>query len=335
MDFSVITPVYNNPEQLEIFLDALQVSMRSYNGKTEVIVVDDHSSADFAPVLAKYPDVIFLRLPENAGPAAARTQGAARASGDYLLFFDSDVAPHPDTLEKFSRDFARGEEAVAGEYDIKPLSDSFFAQFKALLTESWTPRTDYVSVFALRAAGIKKDIFNKAGGFDSNIKTASVEDFEFGNRLKRIGARIYYDPDILVKHHHPVFFKQMKLFFLRSMDWSKLFLERHGRFDNWCASPGEGAASLAGTLLVLSAPLAFALTARATCALAGSLLLAYIFFNRHFIAVVYKRKGPGFVPVALAIKLPLSFMITAGFFIGVLKFIAASFKSKLPARVRT
>jgi glycosyltransferase involved in cell wall biosynthesis len=272
-------------------------------------------------VARKYRDTLYITLDKKGGPSKARNEGARKAVGEYIIFFDSDVVLKDDTIARFLKDFNDGEDAVAGEYDIDPVTDSFFARFKALLTESWTPSGKYVSVFALRAAGIKRELFERAGGFDEDIKTASVEDFEFGSRLSKLGAKIFYDPGITVRHHHPGFLKQAKLFYLRAKDWAELFLERGGMFDNWCASPSEGVGSMSG--------LAFIGCLILRCFFSGPLIssalilsfIVYISANIQFLKIVRKRRGILFIPVAIAVKLPLSAMVALGFFSGAYHFI--------------
>ncbi len=326
---SIITPAYNNPDKLRKFLESVEVSRRSCPDSVEVIVVDDSSTVDIGPVIDGFSGVRYLRLEGHPGPAAARNRGAKEARGEYLLFFDSDVILKADTLKMFCEDFKRGEVAVAGEYDIEPVEEGFFAQFKALLTESWTPKGKYVSVFALRAAGIKKDAFNRVGGFNEDIKTASVEDFEFGGHLAKAGILIAYNSAIIVQHHHPHFAKQMKLFYLRSRDWTELFLERGGKFDNWCASPSEGVASVSGAFFLIS--MAPAIFIRNNLFLAVSLIsfIIYVALNTRFITIAYKRRGALFVPVALLIKLPLALMVTLGFAAGVFRFVITKSEGKI------
>lgn len=327
---SVITPAYNNPDKLERFLRSVETNRTLCADALEVIVVDDSSTLDLKATTDKFKDVIYLRLEAHPGPAAARNRGAGEAKGDHLIFFDSDVILRPDTLKLFVDNFKKGEAAVAGEYDIEPAEKGYFAYFKALLTESWTPKTKYVSVFALRAAGITRDAFKRVGGFNEDITTASVEDFDFGERLKKAGILIAYDPAIVVQHFHPSFRKQMKLFFLRSRDWTELFLKRGGKFDNWCASPSEGLASVSGAFFIVSIIPFLIINNRLLIALSLASFILYVLFNIDFIKIAYKRRGLFFVPIALAIKLPLALMVTLGFAAGIFQFVGVTFGGKAP-----
>ena len=315
---SIITPAYNNPSQLEKFLRSVEISSLPGTG-FEVIVVDDGSEADIGSVAGRFQNVRFVRLDRHAGPSVARNAGAKEAKGDILLFFDSDVTLKPDTLSAFMVHFKNGEMAVTGEYDIEPIENGFFPKFKALLAESWIPRDQHVSIFLLRAAGIRKDLFVKLGGFDESIKKASVEDYEFGDKLAMAGVKISYDPKILVRHHHPTFRKQMRVFYLRAADWADIFIKRRGRFDTMCATPSEGIGSVAGAVFLLSALVAITAQNRLFGMLGLGALIVYMISNINFITIINKRSGFLFIPIALAVKLPLTCAITAGFAAGMFR----------------
>ncbi len=91
IDFTVVIPTYNRPQQLIQCLDA--ISMQAYpKTRYEVIVVDDGSNesmeAAVAPFLGRM-SIVLLRQP-NSGPADARNAGAAVARGHYVAFTDDD-----------------------------------------------------------------------------------------------------------------------------------------------------------------------------------------------------------------------------------------------------
>jgi len=70
----------------------------------EIQIVDDCSMDDteavLKPYLDKYSSIHYYRLPENRGPAVARTEAIKRAAGKYIAFLDSDDLWTPDKLEK-------------------------------------------------------------------------------------------------------------------------------------------------------------------------------------------------------------------------------------------
>ncbi|MCH0572498.1 bifunctional glycosyltransferase family 2 protein/CDP-glycerol:glycerophosphate glycerophosphotransferase [Streptomyces sp. MUM 136J] len=95
--FSVIVPAHQAQAYLPGCLES--VLSQSYDD-IEVIAVDDGSPDACGALIdecaARDPRVKAVHLPERAGPGGARTAGAARAGGDYLLFLDADdtLTPH-------------------------------------------------------------------------------------------------------------------------------------------------------------------------------------------------------------------------------------------------
>src|SRR3954465_2170240 len=80
---SVVIPAYNAAGVLPACLAALREQTYPADG-LEIIVVDD-GSEDATPIIAAAAGARVLRQP-NRGPAAARNQGAAAATGDIVLF---------------------------------------------------------------------------------------------------------------------------------------------------------------------------------------------------------------------------------------------------------
>ncbi|MFF8672089.1 CDP-glycerol glycerophosphotransferase family protein [Streptomyces sp. NPDC015242] len=97
--FSVIVPAY----QVQAYLHECLESVLSQScPDLELIVVDDCSPDACGAIIdefaARDARVLPVHLPENVGLGRARNAGVARASGDYLLFLDSDDTLTPDAL---------------------------------------------------------------------------------------------------------------------------------------------------------------------------------------------------------------------------------------------
>lgn len=91
MDLSVIVVSYNTRQLLDDCLASL-FSAESPAGGMEVVVVDNASAdGSVAMVAAKYPQVVLITCQTNLGFSAANNRGSAAASGDYLLFLNSDT----------------------------------------------------------------------------------------------------------------------------------------------------------------------------------------------------------------------------------------------------
>ena len=97
--FSIIVPVYNTGKYLEDCIRSVQAqSVPDW----EIILIDDGStdeSADICARIAREESRIRFFRQENRGQLATRQRGISYATGDYLLFLDSDDLWKPDLLE--------------------------------------------------------------------------------------------------------------------------------------------------------------------------------------------------------------------------------------------
>jgi glycosyltransferase involved in cell wall biosynthesis len=108
--FSAIIPTYNRAEFVAQAIDSALDQRLPADAEVEVIVVDDESTDTTPQVAAGFgARIIYLRQ-TNRREGAARNAGAARASGTYFAFLDSDDYWLPG---KLAADLARFEQADA------------------------------------------------------------------------------------------------------------------------------------------------------------------------------------------------------------------------------
>lgn len=99
MKVSLIIPVYNVRDYLRKCLDS--VAAQTYQD-LEVIIVNDGSTDDSPIILQEYAvkyDHFSVYTIENRGLGGARNYGMEHASGDYVLFLDSDDYITPNCVE--------------------------------------------------------------------------------------------------------------------------------------------------------------------------------------------------------------------------------------------
>ncbi len=105
---SVVIPAYNAEKYMAQCIENLLFQTYRH---LEIILVDDGSTDDTAQIVARYPSVKYIHLP-NAGNYAARNTGIRAATGTYLHFMDVDDAVSLDFYQKMV------EAAIATEAEM-------------------------------------------------------------------------------------------------------------------------------------------------------------------------------------------------------------------------
>jgi len=112
MKISVICPLYNSLQYVQVTIDSLK---RQTMPDFEVIFVDDCSTDGSLEAARRYTAddrrFRFIQTERNSGPGVARNLGISQAQGEYVCFIDSDDAYHEDYLSKLC-------DAVSGGKDI-------------------------------------------------------------------------------------------------------------------------------------------------------------------------------------------------------------------------
>lgn len=90
MKISVVIPVYNSEKYLVKCLDS--VLAQTYDN-WEVIAIDDGSKDNSFSILEKYAQEdsrFYVETKENEGPGLTRNRALDKATGDFIVFIDSD-----------------------------------------------------------------------------------------------------------------------------------------------------------------------------------------------------------------------------------------------------
>lgn len=298
---SVVVPAYRNAAGLA---ECLQALVASSEPPHEIIAVDDASEDDTSAVASRF-GVRGLRLERNSGAGAARNHGARSASGDVLLFVDSDVVVGPDTVGRVARVLEERPDvaAVFGSYDAAPRAPGLVSQFRNLLHHFVHQEGEAeASTFWAGCGAIRRAVFESAGGFDAG--TRGVEDIELGYRLRQAGHRILLDKELRVTH-----LKRWTLgsflrtdVLLRAIPWSRLILERRAALDHLNLKPAHRASVALSLIAAVALPLALVWPATLTVVAAAT--IALILANRKVLAFFARDRGVGFAAAAL----PLLFL---------------------------
>lgn len=321
---SVIIPNYNYAKALRPCLESVRA--QTYD-QLEVLLVDDHSTDDSATV-AEDLGFSVIHTPRNLGAPAARNLGAQHATGDILVFVDSDVELKPDAVanavELLESDPRIG--AVCGNYDPVPLfRDSLVEEYRCLQQYWWlaedegTITTSYTAILAIRA-----DLFASIGGFDGRLR--HTENAEFGHRLSRthevrltstVRGRHDYDESLRVV---------LSKVFTRARLHIPLYLRRPELSGGFSSGPRAwGSMATLAALLAVVVPVLFGPW---FAVLPGSLFVVALGCDRKMYRFVLGRRGPLFLGYFVAMHVLVNLTVaTAAFAGGAQWLLSGSFRS--------
>jgi GT2 family glycosyltransferase len=189
---SVIVPTRDRPEALSACLEALAAQTAA--DRLEVIVVDDGSrrAADVAAVVDRHPPARLVRG-RGAGPAAARNDGAAAASGEILCFTDDDCVPSADWAERLAAEIDGGADAAAG---ITLSAGGALADAAEIVAQAPARAGPFAPSNNLACA---KGVW-EAVRFDESYPSAAAEDRDWCARLAAAGYTLLSAPEARVVH---------------------------------------------------------------------------------------------------------------------------------------
>lgn len=213
LNFSIIVPVYNRPQEIDELLESL--TKQSFQNDFEVIVVEDGSTDSSEEIVKKYSGKLNLRyfFKENSGAGASRNFGMEKATGNYFIILDSDVIVPKQYLSEVSNALYENFTDAFGGPDAA--HDSFTPLQKAinysmtsfLTTGGIRGKKKGVGKFQPRSfnLGISKEAFDKTNGF-SKLKVG--EDIDLTFRLWDYGFKTQLIENAFVYHKRRSTIKQ-------------------------------------------------------------------------------------------------------------------------------
>lgn len=203
MEFTIVVPTYNRPQQLADCLRAI-AEMDYPRERFETIVVDDGSTVSLEAVVAPFRSQMNVQLirQANAGPAAARNTGAAHARGKFLAFTDDDCTPTPNWLFILERELTAEPNRMVGGRVVNGLTENIYASASQLIIDLVYAHYNADPLCARFCASnnlaLPKEAFHALGGFDPTFRTS--EDRDLCDRWLLMGNRLIYARDAVVYH---------------------------------------------------------------------------------------------------------------------------------------
>ncbi len=212
MHYSIIIPVYNRPDEIAELLDSL--TKQTYKD-FEVLIIEDGSEISCKKVVQSYSGVLNVRYyyKENSGQGFSRNYGFEKATGDYLVVFDSDCIIPPHYFEHVTSELKATKADCWGGPDralpsFSRIQKAINFSMTSLFTTGGTRgRKKMAGTFHPRSfnMGISRKVYEETGGYKI---TRMGEDIEFSIRINRSGFKTVLIENAYVYHKRRTNLKQ-------------------------------------------------------------------------------------------------------------------------------
>lgn len=212
MNFSIIIPLFNRPQEIDELLESLtKQTVKNF----DVIVVEDGSSIKAEDIVKKYESVLDVKyfFKENSGPGLTRNFGAEKSEKDYFIFFDSDcIIPEKymetvtSRLENNYTDCYGGPDAAMPTFtDVQKAVN--YSMTSVLSTGGIRGGSEKAGKFHPRSfnMGFSREVFSKTGGYS---KMRFGEDIDMTLRILESGFSTQLIKEAFVYHKRRTDFKK-------------------------------------------------------------------------------------------------------------------------------
>ncbi len=249
---SIVVPTYNAEKTIKDCIESiLSIDYKNY----EAIFVDDGSTDNTASIIEEYAcksKNIRLIRQKHKGPASARNLGVKMSNGKIIFFTDSDCIVPKNWIQEFLKYFFNNKNIGAVGGSLKPASvSSIYELFDQKRREIlYGAEKKFVNTLPTCNLAVRRDVLSRIGGFDESFKHASAEDYDLCIRIRMLGYKILYDPNVFVLHHHSQNLRSLlRKAFIHGKEYIKL--ERKHKKNNFSIIKKSLLTSISGPITVL------------------------------------------------------------------------------------
>ncbi len=118
IDISVVVPIFNEEDSIELLVSRLEESLLATGRTYEVVLVDDGSKDNswdkMVALSAKHPGLHLIRFRRNFGQTAAMSAGFNEARGQVIITMDADLQNDPADIPLLLAEVDKGFDVVSG-----------------------------------------------------------------------------------------------------------------------------------------------------------------------------------------------------------------------------
>lgn len=204
--FDLVVATVDRTAELERLLASLE---RQTHRSFRIVLVDQNEDDRLMELLRRHRSLEIEHIREKRGLSRARNAGLPRVDADVVAFPDDDCAYPEDLLERVAQRFA-ADASLGGltgrAADPTGRSSPSWPEAPAELTrENMWNRAISFAIF-LRASVVDAvGVFDEELGLGSGRPWSSGEETDYVVRAVAAGARIEYDPELVVSHDEKTF----------------------------------------------------------------------------------------------------------------------------------
>lgn len=175
----------------------------------EIIVADDASSdksVSYLKTLQKqYPKLRLIAHKKNLGFGRNTNDAVSKAKGELIVMLNNDIYPHKNYIKNSLAHFSDsnvygvGFAELGNENWARFYWSGGYLQHEPGLDVKKTHITGWLSG---GGSIVRKDLFQKLGGFDSVYEPFYCEDLDLGYRAWKSGYTLLWEPKCVVEHKH-------------------------------------------------------------------------------------------------------------------------------------
>lgn len=199
--FDLVVATVDRTDDLRALLASLA---EQTHGRFRLVVVDQNEDDRVARLLTRHPGLDALHLRSPRGLSRARNMALPHLTGDLVGFPDDDCLYPPDLLDRVARRFA-GEPGLGGLSGRPVAADGRVVgrwpdTALPVTRETVWHRANSHTIFFRREMVARVGAFDEALGLGSGTPWSSGEEIDYVVRALLAGARIEYDPTLVVTH---------------------------------------------------------------------------------------------------------------------------------------